>query len=79
MQGKSGHGAMPETGRDAFPRRRRHPECVAAVRVPLYADARLPRSLAEANAKRPDENLLLEDLRRATQVVAGAVRDLLAA
>ncbi|HYR00450.1 MAG TPA: M20/M25/M40 family metallo-hydrolase [Casimicrobiaceae bacterium] len=66
---------------------------VPAVGVPLYADARLygehgvpivmygagPRTLVEANAKRPDENLLLEDLRRATQVVAGAVRDLLAA
>ena len=63
-----------------------------AVGVPLYADARLygeagvpivmygagPRTLEEANAKRPDENLLLEDLRRATQVVACTVHDLLA-
>ncbi len=64
-----------------------------AVGVPLYADARLygehgvpivmygagPRTIAEANAKRPDENLRLEDLRGATKVVAGAVHDLLAA
>jgi acetylornithine deacetylase/succinyl-diaminopimelate desuccinylase-like protein len=62
-----------------------------AVGVPLYADARLygehgvptvmygagPRTLLEANAKRADENLLLEDLRRATKVVACAVGDLL--
>jgi len=65
---------------------------IPAVGVPLYADARLygehgipivmygagPRGIAESNAKRPDENLLLEDLRRATKVVAGAVHDLLA-
>jgi len=62
-----------------------------AVGVPLYADARLygehgvpivmygagPRTLEESNAKRPDENLLLEDLRRATHVVASTVHDLL--
>ena len=66
-------------------------EEVPAVGTPLYADARLygehgipvvmygagPRTIAESNAKRPDENLLLEDLRRATQVVACAVHDLL--
>jgi acetylornithine deacetylase/succinyl-diaminopimelate desuccinylase-like protein len=66
---------------------------VPALGVPLYADARLygehgvpivmygagPRTLVEANAKRPDENLRLEDLRGATKVVAAAVRDLLAA
>ena len=66
-------------------------EEIAAVGTPLYADARLygergipivmygagPRTIAESNAKRPDENLLLEDLRRATQVVACAVHDLL--
>ncbi len=64
---------------------------IPAIGVPLYADARIygehgvpvvmygagPRTLAEANAKKPDENLLLEDLRRATQVVAAAVHDLL--
>jgi acetylornithine deacetylase/succinyl-diaminopimelate desuccinylase-like protein len=66
-------------------------EELPAIAVPLYADARLygehgvpivmygagPRTIAESNAKRPDENLLLEDLRRATQVVAGTVYDLL--
>ena len=66
-------------------------EDIPAVGVPLYADARLygehgvpivlygagPRTIAESNAKRPDENLLLEDLRRATQVVAATVYDLL--
>ena len=66
-------------------------EPIPAVGVPLYADARLygergipivlygagPRTILEANAKRADENLLLEDLRRATQVVASAVADLL--
>jgi acetylornithine deacetylase/succinyl-diaminopimelate desuccinylase-like protein len=59
--------------------------------VPLYTDARLyaeagipialfgagPRTILEANAKRADENLLLEDLRRATKVVAAAVGELL--
>jgi succinyl-diaminopimelate desuccinylase len=66
-------------------------EELPATGVPLYADARLygehgvpivlygagPRTIEEANAKRPDENLRLEDLRRATQVVAAAVCDLL--
>ena len=66
-------------------------EDIPAVGVPLYADARLygehgvpivmygagPRTIAESNAKRPDENLLLEDLRRATHVVAGTVYDFL--
>jgi len=66
-------------------------EEMPAVGVPLYADARLygehgvpivmygagPRTIGESNAKRPDENLLLEDLRRATHVVAGTVYDLL--
>ncbi len=66
-------------------------EHLPEVGVPLYADARLygehgvpivmygagPRTIAESNAKRPDENLLLEDLRRATQVIAGTVCDLL--
>jgi len=65
---------------------------IPAVGVPLYSDARLygehgvpivmygagPRTLVESNAKRPDENLLLEDLRRATQVVACSVHDMLA-
>ena len=66
-------------------------EAVGATGTPLYTDARLygeagipivlygagPRSILEANAKRADENLLLEDLRRATIVVACALCDLL--
>jgi len=66
-------------------------EPVGATGTPLYTDARLygeagvpvvlygagPRSILEANAKRADENLLLEDLRRATIVVASALCDLL--
>jgi len=66
-------------------------EPIPAVGVPLYADARLygehgvpivmygagPRTIGESNAKRPDENLLLEELRRATHVVASSVHDLL--
>src|SRR5208282_6826016 len=61
--------------------------------TPLYTDARLyaasgaiavlygagPRTILESNAKRADENILLEDLRRATKVVARALYDLLAA
>ena len=59
--------------------------------TPLYTDVRLygeagipaaiygagPRSVLESNAKRADENLLLEDLRRATKVVARTLYDLL--
>src|SRR5438105_7699587 len=66
-------------------------EDIPSVGVPLYADARLygehgvpivmygagPRTIVESNAKQPDENLLLEDLRRATHVVASTVYDLL--
>jgi acetylornithine deacetylase/succinyl-diaminopimelate desuccinylase-like protein len=67
-------------------------EDIPATATPLYTDARLygevgvpivlygagPRSILEANAKRADENLLLEDLRRATKVVASTLADLLA-
>ena len=59
--------------------------------VPIYTDARLytergiptvlygagPHSLLEANGHRADEKLVLEDLRKATQVVALALADLL--
>ena len=58
---------------------------------PLYTDARLygaqgipvaiygagPRTVLESNAKRADERLDLEDLRRATKVVARTLLDLL--
>ena len=67
-------------------------EPVPATASPLYTDARLyaeagiptvlygagPRTILEANAKRADENLVLEDLKRATVVVAWALCDLLA-
>ena len=67
-------------------------EEIPAVGMPLYTDARLygehgcpivlygagPRTVLESNAKRADENLVLEDLRKATHVVASAVADLLA-
>ena len=58
---------------------------------PLYTDVRLfcergipaviygagPRTVLESNAKRADEHIVLEDLRRATKVVARALFDLL--
>jgi succinyl-diaminopimelate desuccinylase len=61
--------------------------------TPLYTDVRLygahgvaaviygagPRTVLESNAKRADEHLVLEDLRRATKVVARTLADLLAA
>lgn len=67
-------------------------EEIPANGVPLYTDARHyaaagiptvlygagPHTLLEANGHRADENLRLEDLRKATQVVALAVADLLA-
>lgn len=60
--------------------------------TPLYTDVRLytahgipaaiygagPRTVLESNAKRADEHLVLDDLRRATQVVARALTELLA-
>ncbi len=59
--------------------------------TPLYTDVRLycaegipaviygagPRTVFESNAKRADEHLVLEDLRRATKVVARTLFDLL--
>jgi acetylornithine deacetylase/succinyl-diaminopimelate desuccinylase-like protein len=59
--------------------------------TPLYTDVRLygeagipaaiygagPRTVFESNAKRSDEHLVLEDLRRATKVVARSLFDLL--
>jgi acetylornithine deacetylase/succinyl-diaminopimelate desuccinylase-like protein len=60
--------------------------------TPLYTDVRLygelgiptaiygagPRTVLESNAKRADEHLVLEDLRRATKVIARTLSDLLA-
>jgi len=68
-------------------------EDIPAVGTPLYADARLygeqgipavlygagPRSVPESNAKKADERLLLEDLRKATKIVALTLLDFLAA
>jgi acetylornithine deacetylase/succinyl-diaminopimelate desuccinylase family protein len=64
----------------------------AAVGTPLYTDVRLyvergipgviygagPRTVLESHAKRADERVQLEDLRRATKVVARALHDLMA-
>ncbi|MEY4764055.1 MAG: hypothetical protein RI907_728 [Pseudomonadota bacterium] len=61
--------------------------------TPLYTDVRLycaqgvpaviygagPRTVLESNAKRADEHLVLDDLRRATKVVARTLLDLLGA
>jgi acetylornithine deacetylase/succinyl-diaminopimelate desuccinylase-like protein len=61
--------------------------------TPLYTDVRLygavgvpaaiygagPRTVLESNAKRADEHIVLEDLRRATKVVARTLLDLLKA
>ncbi len=66
-------------------------EAIPAVGTPLYTDVRIygehgipgviygagPRTVRESNAKRADENLALEDLRRATKVVARTLFDLL--
>jgi acetylornithine deacetylase/succinyl-diaminopimelate desuccinylase-like protein len=59
--------------------------------TPLYTDVRLygehgvpaviygagPRTVLESNAKRADEHVVLEDLRRATKVIARTLFDLL--
>ena len=66
-------------------------EPIAESGTPLYTDVRLygaagvaaviygagPRTVLESNAKRADEHLVLEDLRRATKVVARSLADLL--
>lgn len=66
-------------------------EEIPALGTPLYTDVRLfgqvgipgviygagPRTVLESNAKRADERLNLQDLRRATQVVARTLHDLL--
>jgi acetylornithine deacetylase/succinyl-diaminopimelate desuccinylase-like protein len=67
-------------------------EAIPAVGTPLYTDVRLyvergipgviygagPRTVRESNAKRSDEHVQLEDLRRATKVIARTLLDLLA-
>ena len=65
---------------------------IPAMGTPLYTDVRLygeagipgviygagPRTVLESHAKRNDERIDLEDLRRATQVIARTLADLLA-
>ena len=77
--------AIQRHGRELFG------EEIKAMGTPLYTDVRLyaeagipgviygagPRTVLESNAKRADENLVLEDLRRATKVVARTLKDLL--
>ena len=67
-------------------------EKIPALGTPLYTDVRLfceagipgviygagPRTVLESHAKRADERLELEDLRRATKVIARTLHDLLA-
>ncbi len=64
---------------------------IPAMGTPLYTDVRLyaeagvpgviygagPRTVLQSNAKRADEHLDLEDLRRATKVIARVLKDLL--
>ena len=66
-------------------------EPIPAMGTPLYTDVRLyaergipgviygagPRTVLESHAKRADERIELEDLRRATKVIARALLDLL--
>jgi succinyl-diaminopimelate desuccinylase len=66
-------------------------EPIPACGTPLYTDARLycengipaviygagPRTVLESNAKRADEHVVLEDVRRATKVVARMLFDVL--
>jgi acetylornithine deacetylase/succinyl-diaminopimelate desuccinylase-like protein len=66
-------------------------EAIPAVGTPLYTDVRLyaergipgviygagPRTVRESNAKRSDEHVQLEDVRRATKVVARTLLDVL--
>ena len=66
-------------------------EPIKAMGTPLYTDVRLyvengipgviygagPRTVLESHAKRNDERVALEDLRRATKVVARTLLDLL--
>ena len=66
-------------------------EPIKAMGTPLYTDVRLygeagipgviygagPRTVLESHAKRNDERVQLEDLRRATKVIARTLKDLL--
>ena len=66
---------------------------IPATGTPLYTDVRLygaagvpaaiygagPRTVLESNAKRADEHIVLDDLKRATKVIARTLHELLAA
>jgi succinyl-diaminopimelate desuccinylase len=78
-------GAIQKHGRAVFG------EPIPTSGTPLYTDVRLygehgvpaviygagPRTVLESNAKRADEHLVLEDLRRATKVIARTLFELL--
>jgi acetylornithine deacetylase/succinyl-diaminopimelate desuccinylase-like protein len=78
--------ALQRHGREVFG------EEIPTSGTPLYTDVRLyaardipaaiygagPRTVLESNAKRADEHLVLDDLRRATKVIARTLFDLLA-
>ena len=51
----------------------------AAGHIPAVIYGAGPRTVLESNAKRADEHIVLEDLRRATKVVARTLLDLLKA
>jgi acetylornithine deacetylase/succinyl-diaminopimelate desuccinylase-like protein len=77
--------AIQRHGQDVFG------EAIPTMGTPLYTDVRLycaqgipaviygagPRTVFESNAKRADEHLVLDDLRKATKVVARTLLDLL--
>ncbi len=77
--------ALQQHGQEVFG------EKIPALGTPLYTDVRLyvergipgviygagPRTVLESNAKRADERLNLEDLRRATKVLARSLHQLL--
>ena len=77
--------AIQRNGREVFG------EEIPTTGTPLYTDVRIycaagvpaviygagPRTVLESNAKRADEHIVLEDLRRATKVVARSLFDLL--
>ncbi len=77
--------ALQKHGREVFG------EAIPALGTPLYTDVRLfceagipgviygagPRTVLESHAKRADERIDLQDLRRATQVIARSLADLL--
>ncbi|HEY8049397.1 MAG TPA: ArgE/DapE family deacylase [Ramlibacter sp.] len=78
-------GAIQQHGREVFG------EDIPAMGTPLYTDVRLyaeagvpgviygagPRTVLDSNAKRADEHIVLDDLRRATKVIARVLFDLL--